>query len=226
MSYYFKMTFKEIKQKDMLDYCINLMKYDYEHAEEIIEKNGFYIPSIKEGYEELDYKQYKRSKWKIADRNWLYKILSKRFIYWSEKNLLGIIGDVGNDFDEDMVHITFQNSTDQDYPFEQWKGIGYFEEVCEKYRNYSKEDMEALLNSWYGIDEEFEEECNNDPDYFRKSAIYREIYNGLELDNWLWNEKGSFELFTMCALNYEDEYDIFIMLEQTRQRKIKELQNL
>ena len=81
MSYYFKMGFKEIEKENLVDYCQSLMKYDLQNAEKIIRDNNYYIPSIDGHYFETNYRNYVLSKWKIADRNWVYKLRSERFIY-------------------------------------------------------------------------------------------------------------------------------------------------
>lgn len=221
MSYSFDMSFTELKEKNILDYCIKLMKFDLENAKEIINNNRFYIPSIRGGYYEKDGCKYAKTPWLEADRNWLYKLFTERFVYWPEKGLLGIVGTINKRFDSNVISINFQDGTDQDYPYECWKGISYFEKIIYKYKNMDKEKLRPLFEEWDDLDEELE----NNPEYFRQSAIYKEIYNELELNSWLYCNPGKFKIFSMCACNYfEEAFNLFIKLEMVRREIIKELE--
>ena len=211
MSYCFEMSFKEIKKEDVLDYCISFSEYCKKHAKSIIEENKYYIPSIKRNLEKLDKKAYASSSWRIADRYWLHKLFDTRFVYWPEKEILGIARSIPKEFDDNLTNVYFQNSSDQDYDFEIWKGISYFENIVEKYRDADIETLRAYFD-----DSDINDE---DLDYYRKSFIYKKIYEEMELDNWLWEKGGNFKVFTLNAFNQNDEeWDFYPILEKIREQ--------
>lgn len=210
MSYYFEMSFKEIKKEDILDYCISLSEYYKKHAENIIEENKYYIPSIRRNFLETDKYIYASSPWQTADRYWLHKLFDVIYIYWPEKEILGIVGSIPKEFDN-LTTIAFQNSCDQDYDFETWKGISYFEDIVEKYKDAAIEILRAHFDDSDIKDTNLE--------YYRKWLVYEKIYQEMELDNWIWNKGGNFKTFTMNAFNYsEEEVGPHYMLEKIRKK--------
>ena len=216
MSYWFKMHFKEIKETDVLDYCIQLANGCKQNSEEILKKNIFYIPSIRFDMDILlDKSEYRRT-WQEADRNWLYILFSIKFVYWADKKLLGIVGNIPESVERSLKTIEFQNSADQDYEYECWQGINYFNKIVRIFRN-------ADAGSIAAQSEYSKEDIIEDIDYYRKSAIYKEIYDSLELDFWLYNEPGNFKVFSIQAINNTEEYfKLANRLEVVRQDYLKD----
>lgn len=70
----------------------------------------------------------------------------------------------------------FQNSCDQDYEFEEWKGIKWFEECAEKWKVASLEEVNRAHTETYqsSIDEE------DDLEYYRRWSCYNEIWKRFE----------------------------------------------
>ena len=185
MSYWFRMHFAEVEEKLLLDFCIKLSRACVEEADEIIMDNAHYIPSIQHSFGLLEESEY-RENWREADRNWLYNLFSNKFVYWPDKGLVGVVGNlpskIGKYLVEDLVTIEFQNSTDQNYDYEYWYGINYFEEITELLKTGTTEWTLSYLNegkvACYTL-----EDITEDIEYYRKSAIYNSIYHSLDLDN-------------------------------------------
>lgn len=227
MSYWFRMHFAEVEEKQLLDFCIKLSSACIEKADEIIMDNAYYIPSIQHSFGLLEESEY-RENWREADRNWLYNLFSNKFVYWSDKGLLGIVGNLPSRTEKDLVTIEFQNSTDQNYDYEYWSGISYFEEMTELLKTGTTEWILTHLNKG-GMPETCYtlEEIIKDIEYYRKSAVYKSIYNSLDLDNWLWKKKGEFKSFSMQAINSSEEHlQLTRKLEIVRIKKLEEYKEM
>lgn len=219
MSYEFTITFKEIGREELGEYLLELMGFNMKHADEILSKNAFYMPSIWHNWSNPDIPNYPASGWRDADRGWAQNLFTTRFLYWPEKSLLGIVGSVQNGFDPSLRIVRFTDSTDQNYPFESWSGISLFEKIVEECKNV---DVQAIRNACPGLlfpDSEIREEI----DYFRKTMAYRRIYDELDLKSYENEVLGKFNIFSMNVINYSAElYEMYAKLEVIRQKKIME----
>lgn len=220
MSYWFRMNFKEIEEKNLLDFCIMVSEECKKAATEILINNKFYIPSIANDFDEINNHEYRR-KWREIDRYWLYSLFAIRYVYWRDKKLLGIIGEIPEKIKDTLTSIEFQNSTDQDYDYEEWYGINYFEEIVRKLKDADAADVAFYLSK--ERDSYNKDEVAEDLEYYRKTAIYEIIYNSLELDRWLWNKEGNFKQFSMQAINGIGDCSVLSqILENVRQEKLEE----
>lgn len=221
MSYWFRMNFKEIEEKNLLDFCIMMSEECKKAATEILMNNKFYIPSIANNYDETSNKEYRRNKWSVIDRHWLYSLFTIQYIYWTDKKLLGIVGELPKSIKSALTTIEFQNSSDQDYEYDNWFGIKYFEKIVININHASAAQIACLMNdrTIYTGDE-----IAGDLEYSRKTAVYKIIYESLELDNWLWNKKGNFKLFSMQAINgREEQYELAQKMEVIRCNLLREI---
>ena len=228
MSYWFKMYFKEIKKKDLFDFCKEVSDDMFQQGNAILENNQNYIPSINFGrtdFEKIDDREYYRM-WRIADKNWLYKLFTIDFVYWPKKSLLGIIAELTDDLVAKyaLKEFQFQNSCDQDYEYKEWNGIKYFEKVVNEFCSASPDKVNREMNRKYPK-EYTTKEIEKHLDYYRKSAIYNHIYQELELEAWLYDCKGKFKRFSLQAVNsQEKETYLNTCLMISRNQKIEETQ--
>lgn len=214
MSYSFGMYFKQLNSKnEVFDVILQVKNLIYENRLDILRNNRFAIPS----------QQTKRKN--EADFYWLYSVMQGNMVYWDKYKLLGILG-YNLDFLNELfpVHITFQNSTDQDYEYSEWgSGIPLFDELRKKAKVLTPtEIIEAQLER-YGNEEYCveEESLNGNIEYYRKSELYNMIYNFLCLDQFLYdNPCDEFERF---AINPIDSFEKHMECDRTLKVVIKEI---
>lgn len=202
MSYSFEMSFKEIKKEKLVDYMYENIGVCMDNFTEIIRANILYAPSLQIGNVFLpeDKKLYTKG-WAEADKNWLYSLFMINFVYWEEKSLLGICGCIPNVLKNELVTIYFQNSTDQDYEYEQWKGLSCFQSDIEQIKKMGCHDLIEYYNKngYHYIEDDL-----NDLDYHRKSLVYDRIFSSLDLDNWLYGRNGNYKRFAMNGITSQE----------------------
>lgn len=201
MSYSFKINFTEINKKDLLDFCREIATTSLKNSEEIIWNNRENIPSVEE------YAVIYTPFFRKADLNWLYKLFTINFIYWPEKELLGIVGPIPIDTIKKTSSIHFQSSFQRDYSYDIWKGIKCFEMIVDEIKNMDSEEVHTRLNAsdheWYT-----KEEVDGNLEYYRKILVYDTIYNNLQLSKWMYNERGNFQTFSFQSITCSEEADI------------------
>ena len=136
------------------------------------------MPSINNDYLFKNDSEYAKEQ---LDRAWMRNsIFSYRFFYIPQHNLLGVfcIPDAVNDIFDLTCH--FQNSCDQDYDFDEWKGIPIFEQIAEKWKNATDEAVHKSFEYPY------EHKPPIDYDYYRRSFAYAEIWKMCE--HYLYSE--------------------------------------
>lgn len=137
-----------------------------------------------------------------AFRQWLEAWVSGAFhvhaVYWSEYNLLGVLGNV-----PEIIYgtpsIPFQDSTDQDYDLDIWPKLDFFQDII---RKYSEMSDEKVIQKRHGDDLKYF--SDPDPAYSRRSLVYEKIFELLDLDNWLYDRRGNFERIAMNGLTTTD----------------------
>ena len=204
MSYAFGMFFKQIKQEDLLSFIDKVQAEMRNHAEEWINYNKYYAPSVRLFTLHSDELKFAKA---YLDEYWLNTVFTSRFVYWPDYNLLGVSGyklpgEIENWFDG---HFSFQNSSDQDYDYDQWPtGIDHFTARIDRVKNADDgrlfEYVDGLMGE-YSI-----EEIKADPEYFKKVCIYDMIYEDLQLNDWLYNrDNPAFYQFSINAINNDGQ---------------------
>ena len=200
MSFSFGMFFKEISQADVLPFVNEVCNELANHTNEFIEQSKYCIPSFRD--EELSDK---------TDWYWLNTLFEIQFVYWPEKELIGLCG---NDYPgkiKDMFsgHVLFQNSTDQDYAYDVWPQINLFQKHV--YESVTL-DKESIMKKYADVNNDYSEEelkecfgSDYSSNYYRRTLVFDAVYKELALDDWLWGKDNpSFIKFTVQALNNDE----------------------
>ena len=213
MSYGFSILFKQVNSKEeAMEFALKVTDSVRENALERIQNAKYFIPSHV-NFLEGDNKE--------ADENWLYSCFTNCFTYWEKYHLLGMfetrIPSATRKMFDSSVY--FQNSTDQNYDYERWNGISFFEETRDSILNMTQRDLINILDTHWCYDADDEErdklfENIQNDEYYRKSAVYNAIFDKLDLDTWMDDEKtsDSFIRFNFCAINGGDTYFKFCNL--------------
>lgn len=200
MSYAFQMTFLEIPKEKVISVCMEIVNRYWEKSKQILEDNLIYIPSVRNFcYQDVSIKDYRVSPWKETDRFWLKNLFQIEFLYWETYGLLGVCGVDLPDISRKAVPVYFQNSTDQNYKYETWKGISVFEKIVKEVQMLS--DAEILH-----IAESCDDEDMPNVEYYRQTAVYKRIYETLDLESWLWHRNGNMTNFTMGPTKSEVDW--------------------
>ena len=189
MSYWCKISFKEIEAEDIQDFFIDMKRKAKERYEASVENNYIYSPMHKDVFyknpEDITTELY-LTKYQTEQQDWTRKVYTYRWFYLKEYHLLGVFG-VGNELKDCFDStLSFQNSCDQDYDFDYWDNVKLFKDIAEKHKN----------DTWEEVDPENDYKENERTDskleYLRKSAAYGEIWDTY-LDDKLYNDnKGIF----------------------------------
>lgn len=177
MSYSCTISFKQIAGNDVYSFLQEFKKVTTERFESIANSNASFSPisrSLSLGADRIKMTDELLG----ATENWARNTVFKyRFFYNSDLQLLGMYGV--DECMKDMFNCTvhFQNSCDQDYDYNEWSGIKYFESVVEKWKN--SEDEKVIENFKETIRSEWDAK-ENDIDYWKKSFVYREIWGNFE----------------------------------------------
>jgi hypothetical protein len=181
MSYSATINFKTVKEGELYAFFKKIKDTCKEKFDDIAEDNFIYMPSVHFAQNRTLDGASDRAK-EDADRAWMRNsVFSYRFFYLPEHNLLGIFG--APDAVKDIFDLTvyFQNSCDQDYDFDDWKGVSIFEQIAEKWKNATDEEVYKAFE----YPDEPEEPI--DYDYYRRSHAYDEIWRMCE--TYLYHEE-------------------------------------
>lgn len=194
MSYAFGMYFIEMSQVNVLPFVDMISDKLANSSKEYIERNAFYIPSLR----------YKSEDNRIDDY-WLNTLFEISFVYWPKKQLLGLCGYEYPDNVKEMFtsFVYFQNSTDRDYDYADWPASYVFQKHV---HDSVVMDKKSVIQKYMKVNncdsKEAKEFYDSDPHYFRRSLVYDSVYKDLALDDWLWGKDNlSFIRFTVQSIN-------------------------
>lgn len=185
MSYSATICFKTIKEGELYAFFKKIKDTCKEKFDDIAKDNFIYMPSVSTMKKQMLEGASDRAKEEI-DRAWMRNsVFSYRFFYIPEHNLLGVFSI--HDCINEIFDLTcyFQNSCDQDYPFDDWKGIPVFEEIANKWKKSTDSEVKEHYHNRWG-DFWNEEENGSDLDYYRRSFAYDEIWRMCE--HYLYSE--------------------------------------
>lgn len=189
MSYWCKISFKEIKAEDIQDFFVDMKRKARDRYEVSIKNNYYYSPMHKDVFyknpEDITTELY-LTKYRTEQEDWARKVYTYRWFYLKEHHLLGVFG-VGSELEDCFDStLSFQNSCDQDYDFEYWDKVKLFKNIAEKHKN----------DTWGEVDPEndYKEDERTDSklEYLRKSAAYGEIWDTYLDDKLYDSNKGIF----------------------------------
>lgn len=162
MSYSCEINFKHIEAEDIPEFFLKLKKHAVENLENIAND---------------EYCFYKETMYKTIE-NWArLAIFNYRWFYDKENKLLGVFSIqncMKNLFDSTIY---FQNSCDQDYDYSDWNGIELFENIANKWKNATIDDVVKALD--YELCENNFDEFDTSEEgveYNKRSLCYDEIW--------------------------------------------------
>lgn len=167
-----------------------------------IEDERLFFPSQRSFSPKTDKEKYFAQE---ADRRSLDGFFTLNFVYFHKEKLLALIGHSYPEADKFFKkHIEFQDSCDQDYERNHWKGIKLFENIWDECAHLTAED---ILNSKSENEREFYtvEEIQQKLGYYQRSKAYDRIYEMMKLDKWLWGaDDEDFTRFSMNVLSSQE----------------------
>lgn len=206
MSYSFEMSFRQCESFDeAMRVAIRFTKSCKDNYEEMLNLHKYYIPSHRSDKYDKEHDNY-----------WLYDLFNIQFVWWQEWNLLAVIGTVypKESMQQFPFTVYFQNSTDQDYDFDNWSDkITVFQKTKAAILQKSLEEIYQK----YVIEKERDwielEELNQNPEYYQKSLLYDEIFEKLDLNSWLYGRESS--VYERITLNAIDSAETFFKMALT-----------
>lgn len=218
MSYAFGMFFKEISKNDVFTFVNKVCEELADNSEEHIKSSVCYIPSLRT-----------KDATDLVDKYWLNTLFELSFVYWPDKQLLGLCGynypDKVKTLFPSLVY--FQNSTDHDYDFGEWPQYDLFQKHVFESCCASKS---VLIKKYMEVNncdrKEAEEFYAENTDYFKKALVYDAVYKELALDDWLWgNDNSSFIRLTVQAIdNDKKKFKAQIQLTNIKKNFLEECQ--
>ena len=223
MSYGCQISFKKLNPEEVFPFLQEFKKKCVDNVEYLAKDNFIFSPLFKcnPDREKIDPTSWDKNTIELKDKveTWLSNsILKFRWFYFVDKNILGVYG-VDNILKDIFDNTTyFQNSTDQDYDYEVWNGIDFFEKVANNWRTMSDEDIL-----------EIDPECE-DFEYFRKESIYNCIWKMFE--STLEDDSTALYISMIGFLDFQtkkkawnaivEKYNEFLALDEARKKeKIK-----
>lgn len=172
------------------------------NIQKLIEDERIYFPSQRSCSPKTDMERHFAHE---ADRRSLDGFFTLNFVYFHKTKLLALVGYSFPEADKFFKNnIGFQNSCDQDYGRNHWKGIKLFENIWDE---CAKLTAEEILNSKSEDEREFYsvEEIQEKLEYNQRSLAYERIYKTMKLNKWLWgHDDEDFTRFSMNVLNSQE----------------------
>lgn len=200
MSYECQIHFKNIPADEVYGFMQSFKTEVLKKTDDIAKDNFLWMPSIRDSHL---YKDVEERIIREIDKAWVHNVFKFRFFYLPKYELLGIFS-VPDGFEDMFDNVTyFQNSCDQNYDFEEWKGVPLFEEIANKWENvFSDKDVFELYKKKHGKypkDEKF------DYDYRRKSFCYDEIWS--HISDFLFKDTDCVYLSLFGGYELREVYD-------------------
>lgn len=193
MSYSCTISFKQIKPEEIYSFLQKLKEEATKVAPDIIKDEYIWSPIYKwMGFDEKKRALIKEEKFSNADdedfvrikrenEDWIIRCFTHRWYWDFEKGVLmlySIPKQLQRLFDNTVY---FQNSCERDYDFEEWSGIKYMEDIANKWKNISNEEMTKLYKESSYYDEyDTDKLIQKYLDYYRRTMCYDEIWNRIE----------------------------------------------
>ena len=214
MSYAFGMFFKQLSKKEDAFQFVNEVKNTMnENVVAFFNQNvdRYIFPSLSSGIKEK------------ADEYWVKSAFTMRFVYWPQEHLVGLSGYEYPDKVKSMfdTHFCFQNSTDQDYEFEEWSSaIDLFDRNKQAFMSKGIETLyyQGYVDRFYTLDD-----LLDDPVYYKKTCLYDKIYTDLKLDDWLWEKQNdSFISLNVNPVSEHNRLTISLIMDKQYKKSIGE----
>lgn len=193
MSYSCTISFKQIKPEEIYPFLQKLKEEAIKIASDVIKDEYIWSPTYK--WVEFDKKRgmlikeekflnaYDEDVIRIIEENkdWIIRLFTFRWYWDFEKGVLMVYSipkQLQHLFDNTVY---FQNSCDRDYDFEEWSGIPYMEDISNKWKNMSDEEVINLYKeSQYYDEDDDNEHIQKFLDYYRRTMCYDEIWDRIE----------------------------------------------
>lgn len=215
MSYECQIHFKNISADKVYGFMQSFKAELLKKMDDIAKEDFLWMPSIRNSHL---YKGVDESILREINQAWVHKIFKFRYFYLPKYELLGIFS-VPNGFEELFDNVTFfQNGSDQDYDFEEWKGIPLFEEIANKWEKIlSDKDVFELYEKKYG---KWPEDEDFSYDYRRRSSCYDEIWS--HFSNFLYNDTDCVYLSLFGGYELREIYAFIGKCKEYYEEQVKE----
>lgn len=186
MSYYAKISFKQIKSEDIIPFFKEFKEAYIKKIPEIAKEKCMFCPVVAESLHfPTSLGELRNDKLETLNcLNWANNCSRFKYFYDKEFGLLGIVGTpecLNEMFDTTIV---FQNSSDQNYDRDIWSKIKAFEDIYNKWITKDVDEIRDLYNAQTGFsfDKEYSDviERSEGLMYWRQTFAYREIWGRYE----------------------------------------------
>lgn len=214
MSYSCSISFKSMEAKDVFPFLKEFKLFINEHLKEIAKENFGYCPIFRKNPFEIPQLQDVSKEEFEEAKQWVVNgVFKYRYFYDEERKLLGIYG-VPSCVDELFDgSVYFQNSTDQDYTRDEYKGIKEFEEIFDHWYSMNEETFFKSYYEKYGEScsrdyledaEKGSEEYQENFEYLKRSMIYNEIWRPIA--DTLFDDESALYLSLYGGYDVEKKY--------------------
>ena len=227
MSYGFTMHFIHCRGMSDAFLCANVAsELFYQDFSEYLEKNKYWIPGLRFA------SPSKTDCEKRADDDlWLEQVMRMNFVWWPEYKLLALAGSGYSKSVTDLFKssVYFQNSCDQDYPFDTWKGLRRpFDDIVKVCQDGSAEKVAKYMQMGRNFPMEYAPDTEDGirfDDHYRRWAAYNGVFETLRLGKWLHGQSDdAFVRFALTPLNSSERvFDAQMMLRSFVERHEKDL---
>lgn len=141
---------------------------------------------------------------------WLYSFYNFKFVYFKDFDVLGLIGDYGNNTNNMFdTNFYFQNSSDQNYEYDSWSDkIKIFKETKEWIISLSdKELADVMVDSSDYYKESDKDDILLYADYYRKTFLYESITDRLGVIDFIYDKDSkNIDIFVLNGIRTEMQY--------------------